>query len=239
MRALLATLKNDDLISLQNAIDDGLSLDCVIRFRSCTIPDILQRGPTLLHACAYFRSINCFRYLLVNGADIIARDDYSRDVTHFAAAGGSMEIIHLLCEYSIKWDHVDIENNNCIHYAVMFHRIEIVYWLWITQNLDLCALNNRKMSPLHLAVTNEEPTMITFLIQNGCDINLKDDRGMAPLHIAASKPNIALVCLLVELGADPTIRDNNGCLPYHWAISAHHQHVQNFLLESMPLVARM
>lgn len=234
MRALLSMIKNDDLAGLENFLETPENdLNTVISFRSVTIPDILRNGPSLICAAAYFSSIKCFRYLYLNGANIFFVDTFGRHLIHFAVAGGSLEVLRILSENNcIDTNAVDMEGNSPVHYAVMFKQQKVLYWLWTAENAPLDTLNNRKMSPLHIAATNEDIKTLKFLCANGCNVNQKNDIGLAPIHIAACKPNVELLITLIENGADLTIKDNTGCLAYHWAILMKHQHIQNFLLET-------
>lgn len=238
MRAILSMIKNDDLAVLEKFLEKPDSdLNTVIKFRSVTIPDVLRNGPSLICAAAYFASIECFRYLYLNGANMDFVDSFGRHLIHFAVAGGNLEILRILSDNNcVRTDAVDMEGNTIVHYAAMFKRQNVLYWLWTTENVPLDTLNNRKMSPLHIAATNEDIKMLNFLCVNGCNVNQKNDVGLTPLHIAACKPNIELLKALIENGADMKIRDNSGCLPYHWAILMRHQHIQNFLMDTSAIV---
>ncbi|KAH0795815.1 ankyrin repeat protein [Histomonas meleagridis] len=199
MRALLSVIKADDLAGLEKFLQNGVDIDSPIRYRSVAIPDILQNGPSLICAAAYFSALKCFRYLFLNGADTLFVDDFQRKLVHFASAGGSTEILEIISDnQNIDFSAVDKEGNTPVHYAVMFNRTRMVYYLWAIHHVSLDILNKRNMSPLHIAVTNEEIKMVKFLCENGCNINAKNDIGLTPLHIAACKPNIELIKTLIQ-----------------------------------------
>jgi ankyrin repeat protein len=222
------------LAGLENQIQKGASVDTTIHLRTLAFEDILTRGPSLLCIAAFFGSRDCFRFLLGNGADTLVLDDFRRNVTHFACSGGSLEILGLLSQSAVSFTAPDTEGNTCVHYAIMYHRPAVVFWLWAAYGADLAILNNRRMSPLHVAVMCENDCLIGFLAQNGCDINGKTDEGRTPAHIAASKPNVKVLEAVLRCGADLSLSDNNGCLPYHWARFGKHQHIQRLLLDSGP-----
>jgi ankyrin repeat protein len=222
------------LAGLENHIQNGLSLDATIRLRTLAYEEFLTRGPTLMCVASFFGSSNCFRYLLGNGAVWDVADDFGRNVTHFACAGGCLEILSLLSQHGVDWLTRDVEGNSCVHYAIMFHHPDVVFWLWAGYQMDLGILNSRKMSALHFAVLSSEASVIDFLVQSGCDVNAKNDQGLTPVHMAASRPNLKVLNKLLAYGADLTLRDNRGCLPYHCAVLMHHQHVQRLLLDSCP-----
>ena len=236
-RVLNRLLQKDDVDGLIEILKQTSNVDVIleISFRSFTFPEFLLNKPTLFFASAYYGAVNCFKYLLGNGASVDGQDQVGRLIVHFAAAGGKMEIISILDEYpGIDWAAPDSQGSTPLYYAIQNHHIETVYWLWSTQGASLCLPNTAKNYPLHVAVSCEDLPIVQFLCENGCDINVKNEYGYTPLHIAATKPNLELVHYLISHGADPTLKDNNECLPYHFAMHYRHQHIQNFLLESVP-----
>ena len=48
-------------------------------------------------------------------------------------------------------------------------------------------------TPQHLAVKNEEATMVKMLMIHGADVNMADMEGNSPLHHAASTGNSCFV----------------------------------------------
>ncbi|KAL3888663.1 hypothetical protein ACJMK2_001027 [Sinanodonta woodiana] len=65
-------------------------------------------------------------------------------------------------------------------------------------------------SPLHLAAHRGDISVISVLISNGADVNIRDDTGRAPLYYASQKQNTLAVKTLVRAGAD--LKD---CDPQH------------------------
>jgi ankyrin repeat protein len=222
------------LAGLDHFIQTGTNLDATVHLRTLAFEDIITRGPSLLCIAAFFGSPDCFRFLLANGADTLITDDSRRNVTHFACCVGCLEILSLLSQSGVSFTSQDKEGNTCVHYASMFHRTAVVFWLWARYEADLRIVNNRNMSALHVAVMCESDVLIEFLAVNGCDVNGKTDEGLTPAHIAASKPNVRVLEALLKCGADLTLVDNHGCLPYHWAKIMKHQHMQRMLLDSCP-----
>lgn len=63
---------------------------------------------------------------------------------------------------------------------------------------------------LHLAVTENMGTVITFLLSLGVDVNLKNRNGYAPIHMAAGKKRNRALLQLLEHGASAhTLTENN------------------------------
>ena len=64
----------------------------------------------------HYGSINCFKYLLLNGLDLGCS-------AHYAIAGGNLEIIHILEQKSFDFDDL------CLKTAIRFHRNDIADWI--------------------------------------------------------------------------------------------------------------
>ena len=91
---------------------------------------------------------------------------------------------------------IDVRNNTCLHLAAMYgDRNKIEFLLQAGANIR--AINNRGITPLHLAIQvipprNEVPffepylpiNIVKLLVSKGADVNYQDDRGTTPLHRA-------------------------------------------------------
>ena len=71
---------------------------------------------SLIDYAAFFGSIKCFKFLLLNGADLSNTGKY-------AVAGGNLEIIHLCEQNNISFIEAD-------EAAIEFHRNDIFYYLY-------------------------------------------------------------------------------------------------------------
>ena len=69
------------------------------------------------------------------------------------------------------------------------------------------------MTPLHLAVVNDDRGVFSHLLERGADPNRPDERGWTPLHWAAYNDSKIAVQLLLDKQADPARPDNKGRLP--------------------------
>jgi hypothetical protein len=72
---------------------------------------------------------------------------------------------------------------------------------------------NGVVTPLHLAVANQNLVLARFLIEHGADVNARDGKGQTPLHYAVNRRDLELIRLLLDAKADPNLSDAEGKTP--------------------------
>ena len=92
----LSWIKNDDFGPLIDDLTVDGNYDLVLEQVPPNEDEILKNHPTLLSVACFFASLECVRSLLGQNASILIADDIGRLPIHFAAGGGSIEIIQLL-----------------------------------------------------------------------------------------------------------------------------------------------
>ena len=85
-------------------------------------------------------------------------------------------------------------------------------------------------TPLHWAVTNNQPALITFWLQAGADTAATNQAGQTPLHLAAEHGLVEPVKLLLAAAAPAGVRDTNGWTPLDVAIHAQQPETIRLLL---------
>lgn len=174
--AIINILKSDNDEDLAQLISNGLDMDYVFPVSHKQKHDMMKESPPIICVAALLGAIKCLKYLFINECDFYNMDKKRRSIIHFAACGGSLEIMNFLSELDLKfdWDAVDLYGNACVHYAIFYSHPDLVYWLWCQYGINLSTPNNRKMTPLHLAVVSENIDLIQFLCKNGSDVNSKN-----------------------------------------------------------------
>jgi hypothetical protein len=91
-------------------------------------------------------------------------------------------------------------------------------------NLWVCLKNDRepianvsfyieKMSPLKMAVVDNNSDRLIEYLDSGCEISEIDLQGNTALHSAASRKRLTCAKILLNRGADPTIQNHDGKVP--------------------------
>ena len=71
--------------------------------------------------------------------------------------------------------------------------------------------------------------MVEYMLEKGCDVNVKDDDGSTPLMEAVPQGHTAIVELLLKAGADPDVENRHGDTPLSVAQHRKHEGVVNLL----------
>jgi ankyrin repeat protein len=112
----------------------------------------------------------------------------------------------------------DFDNLTALLYAIALEQPECAK-LIVEKGADVNATNGPVgISPLHVAVMVNSPSMVEYLIAHGANLNAKNSNGDTPLHFANfpghAFPEISN--LLIAKGADVNIPDKEGITPKYW-----------------------
>ena len=86
-------------------------------------------------------------------------------------------------------DLVDKYGDTALHYAVSRTNSRGAVIL-LEQGADVNAINNQKLSPLHMAAKNGDLHILEVLLSYNADLSLRDEDGSSPLHIAAKEGQV-------------------------------------------------
>ena len=68
-------------------------------------------------------------------------------------------------------------------------------------------------TPLHEAVAGNHPSVVSYLIKSGANVNVRAKYGYTSLHIASRAGYRECLMVLLENSADLTLQDNYGKTP--------------------------
>jgi len=92
-------------------------------------------------------------------------------------------------------------------------------------------LDQEGNSALHLATRHGHQTLVTELLQSGCEPNVRDGFGLTPLHVASSEGYAALAAELLGAKANANLCDATHETALHKAVAADAVEVLDVLLQ--------
>ena len=162
---------------------------------------------TLIELSAFYGSLHCFKFLLLNNAKI------SYKLPKYAIAGGNLEIIRI-CEVR------QCSFSQTLAIAIKYHRTDVLKWLVEIKKINL----------------NESPFLIEMIVKYcnmECLIYMLENGYCGPeiLTEAIKSNNMTLTIFLLEF-IDPNLRSNiNGLSPLHEACITGNYDVVQLLLD--------
>ncbi|EAX96485.1 hypothetical protein TVAG_277660 [Trichomonas vaginalis G3] len=193
---------------------------------------------TLISTAAYYGSINCFKFLLVNKAKI------DSSTAECAIMHGNLEIIKLSIE--------QLKDHSCLlPAAVLAHRDDL--FVWISENFSdtkqaslydcvrslnykalLYYIEKQSMSKdyqpsLCVAAQMGIVSMCRVLIENGADTKATMGLKDTALHLATRCQHFYVVSFLCSHGADSNLRNEIGKTPYDIADDVKNENIRQFL----------
>ncbi|XP_037595072.1 putative ankyrin repeat domain-containing protein 26-like protein [Cebus imitator] len=85
-------------------------------------------------------------------------------------------------------------------------------------NVDLDERDKKKRTALHLACANGHATVVAFLVNSGCQLNVFDDKNRTPLVKAVQCQKEECATTLLKHSADPDLPDVYGNTALHYAV---------------------
>lgn len=156
-------------------------------------PNLLDRrlagGWSLLHQAVADRQMDAVTYLLDNGFDPYARDCRRRCALHYAAEAGNLEFVQRLVEKAVD------EKDKFVN-----------------------VVDERKTTPLALAVRNNHLEVCKFLLGNMANPNIGNDEGKnLAFDMAACNDAMAELLSGYSMAMDPV--DTAGRTPIFYAVA--------------------
>uniref|UniRef100_A0A287CSH2 Transient receptor potential cation channel subfamily A member 1 n=1 Tax=Ictidomys tridecemlineatus TaxID=43179 RepID=A0A287CSH2_ICTTR len=187
----------------------------IISGSSCAVLNVMDDyGNTPLHWATEKNQVESVKFLLSQGANPNLRNGNMMAPLHIAAQGMYNEIIKVLTEHRSTNINLEGENGNtallttcakdnsealqilvCV--LIIFSAL---YCLTILANRQshINFVNNKKVSPLHLAVQSGDLEMIKMCLDNGAHIELVENGKCMALHFAATQGATEIVKLMIS-----------------------------------------
>lgn len=164
---------------------------------------IMRFKPTGIQIAAFFGSIRCFKFYMLNKANPLKKagcngcfgglnGDYGMPLTYFAIGGGNAEIIHLTEQLGCRF------LSDVLFSSVVFHRYQVFEWLIGTKQCDHKARDANGDSILHLAVLSDNVKVLKYLREIDNLDNEVDEFQISLLHYAAKYGNLAVLDFMLN-----------------------------------------
>ncbi|KAM6956165.1 fibronectin type 3 and ankyrin repeat domains 1 protein [Aplochiton taeniatus] len=150
-----------------------------------------------------------------------------------AAQKGFSRIVHKLVEHGADVNMKNGSGKDSLMLACFAGQLDIVKYLrrfvvtWNSQDMGGC-------TPLHWAADGGHLPVIAYMIQDGCELDVRDNVSYwTPLmRVSATGGNPAVASLLISAGADVNTRDKDGKTPLMVAVLNNHEELVQLLLDS-------
>ena len=165
--------------------------------------------------------------LLNEGCPINVVNSGGRSVLHFAAQYGQIHMMEVLSEKGLDVNIGDDEGCTPLHNAAYCGPLESVCTLLRLGGRDsMTKVAGNAGTPLHQAVGQSHKDIVSFLLNEGCPINVIGNEGITLFHCIGEYGCSDMVEMLAEQGLDVNKGDNKGWTPLHYA--AIYGHVTTF-----------
>lgn len=131
------------------------------------------------------------RRLIHNGADLEEEDDEGCTALFWATLMGHKAIVYYLIAADAEPTVVNNKGLSLMHCVAMTGDTELAEYfmlLGVTFSVD-----NKKRSPLHVAVENDKLDMALFLARNGADLDSADYKARTPIDIAKTRGHTHII----------------------------------------------
>lgn len=187
---LITIILNDDIESLQKVtIDPHFDFDQLIQPSFFEICPFIQNEPTLIDVSAFFGSLKCFKYLLLNGSNLSLPDRSNEILPHFAIAGGNVEIIRICNQKKLSLSGTP-------QIASLFHRNDIIDWLIEGECQEAGDYTKNNGTIIQNAAVTNNLNAIKMCLEQKVDVNEGNMRKTS-LQSACENGNIESVLLLL------------------------------------------
>ncbi|XP_066281640.1 transient receptor potential cation channel subfamily A member 1-like isoform X2 [Branchiostoma lanceolatum] len=149
----------------------------------------LVDGSSTIHESATKNDVPSLAKLLEGGHDINDKDWAGRSAVFLAVRNHSYGALDLLLRNNADTANAVAHSDDAaLHYAVKGGDVRIVNdLLTLDQSCDVNVRGNGDLTPLHLAVNNNDTEMVKVLVQNNADVNAIDSTNVTPIALATSR----------------------------------------------------
>ena len=192
---------------------------------------------TLAHLAAYKGKLDCLQELINKyQCDVNAITDTSSTVLHVACEGGHVPVVLYLtslpqCNVAAKTSngstvlHITCEYSDSL--PILKHLVE-------NHQLDLCAVNDEGMAPIHLACSKGRLNLIQYIIEHmPSSLELPHSKdGRTPFLIAVYFNQLEVIKYLISKKCNLSASDDEGSGAVHISVERGHLNVLKHLIDT-------
>lgn len=195
-------------------------LDMLATLKECGV-DLNQKanGISAVHTAALKKNIPALRMLKELGANLNEKSVGGQTVASIAIDRDDMDVLIEL--HRLNVDLSPAEDVPLVNYAIMRERPGIIVTLETLAQLGvgMSELDQRGLTPLHLAISIERIDIIDKLHELGADFNKLNQQGLSPASFAAIRGGYKILKRFKELGVDLDAQDDSGATALYYAAS--------------------
>lgn len=195
----------DLVLVQQKSADSAKIMEKVITNINKGVLNRLVNGKNALIIASGNSYIDTVKVLLTNGADVNSSDNDGWTSLMYAANNGDIELAKVLIENKANVNAVSYEEKTPILYAmnspIESSRNDMIKLL-IENKANINIEDSNGLSPLTIAVMNNDVELTKLLIANKANLSIVTKDGESLIEYAINNDNVDLLQVLVEAGAD-------------------------------------
>ena len=169
--------------------------------------------------------------LVSQGADVNAKDKFSKTPLIQATSKGSAEIVEFLVGKGADVNAQDNGSWTPLHLAALNNHINIVKFL-VENGADVNKRDLSRKTALFHAIGSGNIQIVTLLIDKGAEVAVKDKKDFTPLMEASERGQTEIVKILIAKGADINAKQVAGFTPLWMAAWNLHTDTVKLLINS-------
>ena len=151
--------------------------------------------------------------LVALGADVCARNKQGETALHLAAKNGHSETVAQLVRCGVPGEAQDAKGRTALLVAIKCGFTDVAQQLSRVGTGQNAPDHDGNTALHHTIMVGREPNVLSTLIAEGADVDVRNDNGESALLVAAKTDYTSAACKLVHAGADPDTADNDGNTP--------------------------
>eukprot|EP01119_Soliformovum_irregulare_P020367 TRINITY_DN6584_c0_g1_i2.p1 TRINITY_DN6584_c0_g1~~TRINITY_DN6584_c0_g1_i2.p1 ORF type:complete len:1254 (-),score=400.18 TRINITY_DN6584_c0_g1_i2:40-3801(-) len=187
-----------------------------------------EEGSTPLHKAAFSGQSKVLQVLLERGAEIDAEDNDDGTPLHNASFNGHLDCVKTLLANQANLNCADDKGASPLHLAV-FNGHKDVAALLLSKGCPVDMMDDRGMTAMHHGIAHAH--CLSFLLERGGEIDVKDNAGRTPLFYAAKNSCEEPARFLIIKGSDAWVRDKAGQSPMDVATNSFKKVISSALKE--------